>query len=404
MKKRFILLSLLFLLLPVVVNAEEAKDVKITNIELIEKSAKAEEINAPTFSLNKVNFNLKFTEVGDYAKYKLTIKNEGNATYELTSETKFTAHKYMKYEFSHENDLKNIKPGDTATIYVSFSYNKEVPADQFVDGKYEVDNSAVIELADNALVVTVPNTTLGYSIIILVAIAVVTIIFLVILFIYKKDNPKTLVIILSLLLLLPLTAYAAEKISILFESKIVVEGNTEAIYAWNYTALANKGSAAASSNPTTITHLTKGTDYITEADYPTYESRVAFFGKNDYLKYDVASDEIINTYACIIYNNAEHCLKGADGGASFAKNTEIIKGFQAYYNLGEYDNSTKTGCTFKSYDSYCGINNNEISVSSDSSGGVDVSFNLNFSTNRCTIYFTGNSYCGMTYPVFSNGN
>ena len=413
MKKRFIILSLLFLLLPIVVNAEESNDVKITNMELIEKSKDTKEINAPTFSLNKANFNIKFSKVGDYAKYKVTIKNESQKEYKITSETRFADHEHMKYEFSHENDSKIIHPGDTATMYVSFSYNKEVPSDKFVNGKYVTENSMLIELVDDTVVVTVPDTALGHSKTNIIAIILITIAFLVTLFIYKKGNSKTFVIILSLLLLLPFAVYAAQKITLLFESRIEVNSFSGTIYRWNSVYLANKGtyssatveSQAESTTLLSIASLKKGSDYITEEDYPTFSSRAATLGKNYYLKHDIVDNRVINSYVCFIYNNAEHCMKGGDYqttgpndiapsiSPSLAENSQIIGEYQAFYGLNTIVSPSESnpGCNISSSGSSACFGGGFYKVAAmKNSGGVEV---WGSSKEFCTVDIFGTSYC-----------
>ena len=72
--------------------------------------------------------------------------------------------------------------------------------------------------------------------------------------------------------------------------------------------------------------------------------------KNYYLKHDIVDDEIINSYVCFVYNNAEHCMKGADNGTSFAANTQIIRDFQTFNNLPDNSNP---GCYYNSSSSYC---------------------------------------------------
>ena len=152
---------------------------------------------------------------------------------------------------------------------------------------------------------------------------------------------------------------------------------TGTIYRWNTTYLANKDSSAASSNPYTITNLTEGTDYVKNPNT---------LNKTYYLKHDIVNDEIINSYMCIVYNNAEHCLKGGDNGASFATNTQIIKDYQTFYSLP--DNATPS-CTFNSLNSYChggGFNY----VHADSYGDAYV---YGSSSEYCIVNYDGNSYC-----------
>ncbi|MBR3229551.1 MAG: hypothetical protein IKF91_01840, partial [Bacilli bacterium] len=128
--------------------------------------------------------------------------------------------------------------------------------------------------------------------------------------------------------------------------------------------------------------------YKTEAEVPTYSDRVTAFGKNYYLKHDVVEDVITASYVCFVYNNAEHCMKGGDVGASFAANTQMIQEYQTFYNLGAYDSNTFTGCYFNSSDSICrggGFGN----VESYSYGYVYV-FG---SSGNCAVYNVGTSYC-----------
>ena len=155
---------------------------------------------------------------------------------------------------------------------------------------------------------------------------------------------------------------------------------TGTIYRWNSDSinLANKGSSGASTYPYIITNLTEGTDYVKNA---------SLLNKTYYLKHDIVNDEIINSYLCFIYNNQEHCMKGGDGGASFAANTQMIQDYQSFYNLGAYSNGT--GCIFNSDDSYC-YGGGLYFVESRSGGEVTVTGS---SSDYCYVDFDGHSYC-----------
>ena len=162
---------------------------------------------------------------------------------------------------------------------------------------------------------------------------------------------------------------------------------TGTIYRWsNTTTLANKNSSAASTNPYTIANLTKGTDYITENDYPTYSARNTMLGKQYYLKHDIVNDEIINSYVCFVYNNAEHCMKGGDGGASYSANQQILRDFQAFNNLPDNANP---GCTWDPSYSYC-LGGGFYYVEAGSDGHVIVH---GTSYASCTVNYDSSSYC-----------
>ena len=153
---------------------------------------------------------------------------------------------------------------------------------------------------------------------------------------------------------------------------------TGTIYRFSATQLANKGSSAASSYPYTISNLTEGTDYVTNP---------STLNKTYYLKHDVVNDEIINSYVCFVYNNAEHCMKGGDGGASFAANTQIIQDYQSFYNLP--DNNANPGCLFNSDISRCyGGGFYDVRAYSDGRVNVYVS-----SSETCDVDNNGYSGC-----------
>ena len=113
--------------------------------------------------------------------------------------------------------------------------------------------------------------------------------------------------------------------------------------------------------------------YITEEEYPTYQQRVQALGHNYYLKHVITDNRLTASYVCFVYNNAEHCLKGGDGGASFAANTALIQDYQAFYSLSNvsYPSSSDPGCKFHQLYSSCyGGGFNEVGANSYGHVGV----------------------------------
>ena len=157
---------------------------------------------------------------------------------------------------------------------------------------------------------------------------------------------------------------------------------TGSIYRWSTRILANKGSSSASDYPYTITNLTEVTDYVKKA---------TLLSKNYYLKHDVVDDEITASYVCFVYNNSEHCMKGADNGASFAANTQTIQDYQTFYNLNTVSNpsSSNPGCDFGSDYSYC-YGGGFYQVNAYSDGYVDV---YGSSSRGCNVDVDGDSFC-----------
>ena len=122
-----------------------------------------------------------------------------------------------------------------------------------------------------------------------------------------------------------------------------------------------------------------------------YTTASATLGKNYYLKHDVVDDIITNSYVCFVYNNSEHCMKGGDGGASFAANTQTIHDYQTFYNLNTVSSpsSSNPGCAFYSSSSYCyGGDFHEVHVATAGYVHVDGS-----SSEYCFVDNDGSSAC-----------
>ncbi len=121
----------------------------------------------------------------------------------------------------------------------------------------------------------------------------------------------------------------------------------------------------------------------------SYTEDASTLNKTYYLKHEIVEDVITNSYVCFVYNNSEHCMKGADGGASFTQNTGIIKDFQNFNNLGTYNSTTKTGCIFEASSSRC-FGGGFYDVEVYSNGQSDV---MGSSSTVCIVGSTGESRC-----------
>ena len=104
-----------------------------------------------------------------------------------------------------------------------------------------------------------------------------------------------------------------------------------------------------------------------------YTTDSSSLNKTYYLKHDVVDDIITTSYVCFMYNNLEHCMKGGDGGASFAANTQTMQAYQTFYNLNTVSNPSDSnlGCRFSSWDSLC-YGGGFSQVYAESGGGVSV--------------------------------
>ena len=123
----------------------------------------------------------------------------------------------------------------------------------------------------------------------------------------------------------------------------------------------------------------------------SYTEDSSTLNKTYYLKHDVVEDVITNSYVCFVYNNTEHCMKGADGGTTFEQNTQIMKDYQIFYNLGSVQNNggNITGCNLTSSNSDC-FGGTFYNMESRLTGYVHIFGNT---TSGCLIMKTGYSYC-----------
>ena len=88
----------------------KAKDgLTVENLEYVEKSELAEVIEDATFQDLSISINLRFHNLNDYVKYKITIKNDTDKDYDLDSEEKLTDYIKMKFDGLEKSD-KILKP------------------------------------------------------------------------------------------------------------------------------------------------------------------------------------------------------------------------------------------------------------------------------------------------------
>jgi hypothetical protein len=206
------ILFFLLLLIPFIAKAE----VRITDAILVDSTEEIEAEKKPAFHNLDIKFNLKFQELQNFAKYKITIKNDTKKDYEINDGEQFSKGEYIKYEFELvENEDNIIKPNQEKIIYITASYNKEVPAELFKAGKYVEDNAMDINMTPTEVN---PKTKVGY--IVLIA-AILMIASLAIVLINKYKINKFALVFLGILAI-PLTISAIEKIVIKIQTNIEI--------------------------------------------------------------------------------------------------------------------------------------------------------------------------------------
>ncbi len=207
---------------PFVVKAQEENKVKITNVELDSKSETVV-VGEPTIEGVSIKFDLKFKEVNQFAKYKVTLKNDDTEDYELVSEKDTDTSTYITYEYEIDGE-SIIKAGEEKIIYVTATYTKEVPASELDDaGMYKESNASSIELVSGSL--EVPDTLKNAGIVgILVILALI--VAAIIMIAHNKET--SMMLLIMALVLVPFTADALKQIKINVSAEIkIVPGESK---------------------------------------------------------------------------------------------------------------------------------------------------------------------------------
>jgi hypothetical protein len=114
--KKFILMLLVVLLMPVTVLAEtcHADGVTIESIEMIEKSEGSKELSPAKANGTSMDLDISFTREKDYIIYKVVIKNNTENDYVL-DEAMFTKN-YNNVSYKFETDNKLVKAGNVREL------------------------------------------------------------------------------------------------------------------------------------------------------------------------------------------------------------------------------------------------------------------------------------------------
>ena len=222
MKKYILVLFALILMCPIFANAQTGVTVKSIEKITEETSTSVEELTPPKAEGLTINVDVKFKNVNDKIKYKVVVENKDKEDYQLNTGKEFNASTYIKYTYDFDNGSNILKANTTKTMYVTLTYAKEVPENEFkADGTYEEKNDmaiGVLREEDN------PTTGREEMVVIGVVLALIVVVGFVMV---KNRQTKYLVITLGALLVLVPTVNALKEITITMNTKIVIEKESE---------------------------------------------------------------------------------------------------------------------------------------------------------------------------------
>lgn len=221
-----IFIIVMFLWVP---NVFAAKNITIESATLTDKSASVSEISEPTLNGLNIGFDLSFSQVNDYAKYKVVINNPTSEDYEVSKSKEFISSDYLTYTYTFDGESNVVKAKEKLTIYITITYKTAVPSDKLTDRKYIETNAMTINLSNKTETITNPKT--GDNLIIIISILLISIVLSLILYKTTKNKKYLNVMILSLILI-PVGAYALKKLQVNVTTKITIEEKYAVTYSY----------------------------------------------------------------------------------------------------------------------------------------------------------------------------
>ena len=222
MKKLIYSLLFILFLLPVTALAETKVEVK--SIAFIEKSQNTVINNEATTDGEKINLDLIFYDVNDYATYKVIVKNTTNTNLFINDDFFNKDKENIKYYFDFLDGSNIVKAGEEKTFNVKVAYAKEIERDLFRSNNYDASSNEPLILSDK--LINIPNTLknlgiLGICLSIVFVLCLITAIFVI--FKNKTNSSLNILLIGFLLLMIPSLSNALLRVDIPIDSKIIVK-------------------------------------------------------------------------------------------------------------------------------------------------------------------------------------
>jgi surface protein len=214
------------LVLPVVVFADNEAEIK--SIEFIEKSEGTVVVNEASTDGVKVNLDLIFHDVDDYASYKIILKNNTGTSLYINDDIFNSSKEYIKYNFIYEDGKNIIKSGEEKEVTLKVTYSQDVPKNLYRNAEYDASSDDPLILSDKFI--NLPNTLKNFGILGISVLIISSACILMGVYVVLKNNKKSTIntlLLLLLLLLIPKGASALLKYEIPIDSKILIKATKE---------------------------------------------------------------------------------------------------------------------------------------------------------------------------------
>ena len=209
----FIIFIFTMLIIPITTNAKDF-NVSIDSVSLEEKSDGTTNLKKETFSNLDLNFNLRFFEVGDYAKYKIVLRNDSDEDYYIKDDD--VLDKYLKYGYSFDDNSNKLSANSTKNIYLTITYNNKVSDELLIDNKYSEQSKLSIVILDNGGNIVNPETG---SLLSMIMIGLLILCFVCSLLLIRNKKVKAFIL---LILIAPLTVFALDTLEINLKTDVVL--------------------------------------------------------------------------------------------------------------------------------------------------------------------------------------
>ena len=214
------------LLLPFIANAKECNqnNIKVESIILEDTRGNIEEVSAPNSDDGKIHLDLKMNVVGDFAEYKIILKNTSDEEYYFDEKSLNLDTNYVDYEVQYEDGSTLIKSGEDKIITLKVVYKNKVASSNLVNGLYSDNQVLKVYLSDKSIIDDlIENPVTGRNIIFFVIIGLI-IGFILINKKYRKSS-----FLLLVFLIIPFTVKALCRHTLEIETNLVIDGK-EAIF------------------------------------------------------------------------------------------------------------------------------------------------------------------------------
>ena len=195
--------------------------ITISSIDLEQLDGTAIENEDPEAEGKDIAIDLSMGTVGDYAKYKIVVKNDSEDDFEFNKTSLNINTDYIDYEFEAEDNSTIVKAHSTKTLYLRVNYKNEVPVNKFTNGVFDDSQVMDVNLSANDTLAANPITGTGlYLYIIIAAILIITgIVFITF---GNKKYAKYMVILFAVSLIIPIGVSAICSCNIKVRSKVKI--------------------------------------------------------------------------------------------------------------------------------------------------------------------------------------